>query len=257
MSATRTCYAKYLGDCGGGISREHYLSAGILEILNDTRQLAVRGYPFLDGAEMRLAPAALQARVLCRRHNSELSGLDEIAVKLFRWVQSVQRGTWTRDRLAVDGVCLERWALKLYVGLLASGQGATTDGTRLPSDPFPSLVDIVFGRNLLPPGAGLHYTLAKGEVHERRSTGVTFRPWSNLSFEPAAIDVDINGLRFICSFDPAFEVATRHYRPAEIRITSPSWSRPKRLVFAWPGAHRGATITLDARWHRGERNRPA
>jgi len=249
MSATRTCYAHHLGNCHGGITGEHYLSESILEILNETRQLTVRGYPFLQGAEECLPPAALKAKVLCAHHNSALSPLDDVAVRLFRWMHSIERGTWTRDRLVIDGPRLELWMLKLYAGLLASGQGAAADGMPLPAAVPVDLVDVLFGRSCLPEQAGLHFALTEGEMHRRVGTGVTFRPWSNLALQPAAIDIDINGLRFVCRFDPNFDVSTRHHRPAEIRIKASAWAKPKRLQLEWPG-HRGATISIDASWRR-------
>lgn len=256
-SAIRSCYAAVLGDCEGGLSAEHYLTAAILEVLNADRKMVTRGYPFLRGETKSLPPAALTAKVLCRKHNSQLSVLDDTALRVFTWARTIETGGWLRDRVEVDGALLERWMLKLHAGLLASGQAITADKTALPTDVPRVLVDALFRGATLPDGAGLYFALTLGEQHERTGTGVTFKPWSNLALEPAAIDIDINGLRFVCSVDAGFKVSARHFHPSEIRIRAASWAKPKRLVLAWPAGVRGAAITVDASWRRLDERRSA
>jgi hypothetical protein len=118
----RECWARVLGGCGGGLSREHYFSR--------------TSYP--DGAEVRLpgwsehrkvSAASLTARILCAKHNPALSELDEFA-NAFRCVSAemVKREAersahperaWGPYRFTLPGLLFERWTFKVALNLMA------------------------------------------------------------------------------------------------------------------------------------------
>ena len=60
------CYMAATADCGGGLSREHYISRGLI----DGPELRVRGMSWQAEEVARYSPDNLVARILCRRHNS-------------------------------------------------------------------------------------------------------------------------------------------------------------------------------------------
>ena len=77
------CFAVHLGDCSGGISKEHYVSRSVLAIAGNTVQ--VSGFPWQEPDEpLEIGIGALTSRILCSHHNSELSPLDETASKFLR-----------------------------------------------------------------------------------------------------------------------------------------------------------------------------
>ncbi len=123
-TGSRECYAAPLGGCSGGLSREHYISAAVLR--------EVGGKVWIEGAARTPAAAygvdALAAKVLCRHHNNQLSSLDAVAADAFRIMREFQTAfdagaTRTESQSAtVNGYALERWMLKLALGMLAARQ---------------------------------------------------------------------------------------------------------------------------------------
>jgi len=93
---------------------------------------------------MQLPPDAFAARVLCRRHNSALAGLDDIAVHLFNAFDDSAPTNRGETRLYFfNGHDLERWILKLLCGLKSSGNlNAEGDDDRLVPRRW---VDVLFG----------------------------------------------------------------------------------------------------------------
>jgi hypothetical protein len=77
------CYATVLDDCGGGMSREHYISRSLLEIFTGHTPI-VTGFPWQRaGEQLRTTAANLATNVLCETHNNALSPLDERAGEFF------------------------------------------------------------------------------------------------------------------------------------------------------------------------------
>jgi hypothetical protein len=88
--ANRRCYARALNHCSEQISKEHYLSRGVLRQLaasgpTNTVRMSGLGLPAGD-----LPPDQVgQAKILCGRHNSALSALDTTGARLFRALREV------------------------------------------------------------------------------------------------------------------------------------------------------------------------
>lgn len=115
-------------DCGGGLSREHYISRGLIS----GPELRVRGMPWQQEEVARYSPDNLVARILCRRHNSAMSPLDAHAIRFFLAVEAAlehaQRRSLSRKSQfhMTSGDGLELWAMKTLASLYASGIGFTT-----------------------------------------------------------------------------------------------------------------------------------
>lgn len=77
--ATEGCYLASSQNCGGALSREHYISRALI----DRSEVFVRGMPWQKEEVQRFSPDNLTAKILCRRHNSALSPLDEHAKRFF------------------------------------------------------------------------------------------------------------------------------------------------------------------------------
>ena len=123
------CYAGFLGECDGGISREHYISKKVLDVLalggtlNVAQQTAGKvHYEYTSGVETVAA-----AKVLCKKHNSFLSALDSHAGDFFTSVYHCTRGgiqgliDFSQFKTDLSGRLIEKWLLKMACGAIASG----------------------------------------------------------------------------------------------------------------------------------------
>lgn len=122
------CYMAATADCSGGLSREHYISRGLI----DGPELRVRGMPWQREEVAHYSPDNLAARILCRRHNSALSPLDAHAIRLFLALEeglkhAQRRSLSSRSRFFMtSGDGLELWAMKTLASLYASQIDFTT-----------------------------------------------------------------------------------------------------------------------------------
>lgn len=132
-------------NCCDKISSEHYISESILQQI---RPFTVRGLPGRLDNMKDVPPAALTANVLCKRHNSSLSSLDQAAGRSFSKIIDAEkhlrcRGTVERQarHFLVDGYALELWAIKSlaamhFAGVSKVGGNPTKSGTHFDADDF-------------------------------------------------------------------------------------------------------------------------
>src|SRR3972149_5105096 len=73
------CWAESLGDCDGGISREHIVSKSLFV----SSYVDVKGFEWCKEETERIGLASLTKKVLCRKHNSQLSKIDSAAAHAF------------------------------------------------------------------------------------------------------------------------------------------------------------------------------
>lgn len=161
------CWAAALGDCSRVMSREHVISQGVFT----DEKLHVEGVPWLGTNQGRqLGKRALTARVLCKRHNEQLSSLDTTAGQLsgaLRALYASQRTT----TFSLDGWLYERWCLKVLLNVCTSGWA--TGRVAFPAQEF---VEATFGRRRLNDGAGLYLL----DEYSGRDTGGDRFQWNIL-----------------------------------------------------------------------------
>jgi hypothetical protein len=128
------CYLRSTHDCSEDISREHYISANILEQLGSS--ISVIGFPFLAPNETNsFAIDNLTSKILCRRHNEALSPLDQEAEIFFRELSlslsDLEKApSRTHNIHLASGSALELWMLKTACGMYFS-RIAAKDNVRL------------------------------------------------------------------------------------------------------------------------------
>jgi len=113
-NAVDRCYLKSTLDCGGNISREHYISEGVLKQLNENNVLQADGLLWIDGTA-NLPTSAFTSKILCEKHNSLLSMFDDTAIKFFKLLTEFENAF--KDPHAVPksevylfaGEDIERW----------------------------------------------------------------------------------------------------------------------------------------------------
>jgi hypothetical protein len=163
------CYLASTSDCSMKISAEHYISRSVLEAIG-TDVAAIAGAPWLrDGEQKAIGINNLTAKILCSRHNSALSGLDDAAGIFFKKLQAIhadfQRKSLSRKRsfVILSGEALELWMLKLACGLFYS-KNAAEDGARLVVDHHlnEKLVQEAIFQSLWHDGCGLYMKAPQG-----------------------------------------------------------------------------------------------
>ena len=202
--------------------------------------MTVSGMRAARGTSVSLPIPVLTANILCTRHNERLSSLDALAADFF---DSTQRnpptGTFVTNnghRLRTfSGPRLERWFLKLAIGLLASRNGTfpeQPDRWRPPTN----LVRVLFGHESMPTPQGLYAAAinAKG-VHLR----VKF--WRN-GDGLAAMECGLGGVGFILLLSPTARPNVRAlFRPSEFLRTG---ATSESVMLRWPELHSAERVTI-------------
>lgn len=225
---TQGCYAESLRDCDGrALSREHYISEALLERFG--KGFTVDGFPWLSTAR-KMTPKALQAKILCERHNNALSSLDATIARFYDVLAGAHKGINVGSH-EFDGSDIERWALKVLLGLAMSGNLRGVDGRRARAYDLPAqYLRILFAEEEMPAGCGLYYV---GDPIGNVDAGlldisVNHYPLDHGNAgEVFGITIKLLRFQFVVSVMARIEVETQRvwYRPGEFRLGTPSFGR--------------------------------
>lgn len=239
-----SCYARSLADCGGERSREHYISQSLLNYLNLKNELRVRGLPWLKAEAQGIPPSAFAARILCKRHNSALSGLDAIAVRLFKaFDEEGAAGSGQQLIYLFSGHDLERWLLKILCGITCS------KSLSLEVDADTSIPEywlrILFGEAEFPDQQGLYVCKSRGYIFEG-PRGLQLRAITG-SGRLTGMGLWICGYELILSMSGfrsrVFDGREVAYRPLEFFATGDQFE--KSILLSWSGAADLGTISVN------------
>ena len=233
----RKCFARALGDCSKSISREHFFSQGVLELVGETLHVSA---PCFRPDGKSLKATALASNILCTRHNNALSPLDALAKKFFRFAL----GRTEHEALIIRGTDLEKWLLKLMCGLIATGHGETSTGVKIVGlQPPLAALHTLFGALDLPPGGGLRVLEKPGRsLVDAMSVHILA---SETQAEGVAVRLKYVELLFtIPPLPDKLDDGTRlHYRPSSVGIDLDGVYREVHL--GWPeGNHVGLRFNL-------------
>lgn len=241
------CYASGLQDCSPRLSREHYISESILEVLHQEARedFRISGFPWQpQGGKLSVPPNALTAKVLCERHNSSLSGLDSIALRLFRAFDDKDAAHSGRKVLHIfNGHDIERWFLKVLCGLASSGNLPFDRPTK--TEVLPHWTEILFGFSEFERGQGLYICR---EIGERLSgpRGVAVGGIGQVD-RLVGISALLCGVEIVLMMEPLQErrLFGRNYlyRPMELYTVGPDFE--KSVCFTWEGPADHGTISLE------------
>jgi hypothetical protein len=111
---SRECWASALGDCAGGISREHVVSDGIF----DSEAITAYGLSWCKDHPVQISLSSAVSKILCRRHNERLSTFDAEAARLSHFLSAnVLDDPMGDAQITLRGDLLEKWALKTFINL--------------------------------------------------------------------------------------------------------------------------------------------
>jgi hypothetical protein len=239
-----SCYAGPLGDCNSKRSREHYISESLLHHLNRNNSLTISGFPWIEGEQQVLPPSALAARVLCERHNTALSPLDAIALRLFEAFDEEGAECSGQQLLYLfSGNDLERWLLKILCGMSCS--------RNLPLDRDADLsipqywFDILFGNAEFPSEQGLYVCKSRGHCFEGprglQLRAITGRGrLTGMGFLVCGYELILSMSGFSSRSFDGREVA---YRPLEFYTTGRDFE--KSVILSWEGTADLGTVSLE------------
>ncbi|HEY6458581.1 MAG TPA: hypothetical protein VIY73_00480 [Polyangiaceae bacterium] len=214
------------------------------------------GFPWQREERQRVGVAALTANILCGRHNTVLSPIDNQGARLFRTVrrieESLQGGDGAQGVYLFPGVDIERWMLKALMGLCSAGAARTPDGIPLPWVPPERWLRILYGESSFPYTWGLY-------VEGRVGAAQMFSP-GHVRISPLTTDGEIGGtvvefvgVRFILVMRDARRkggAIDDHaiYHPGELLFVDESTGTRHSLCFAWPSRHDATQVLLN--WNR-------
>lgn len=219
------CWASSLGDCTEKLSREHVVSQALF--LGE--QVTVQGFPWCRNEAKKIGLSSLTAKILCRKHNSDLSQLDSAGARAFETLREMMRLSnvravlkprrWTVERYLVDGPSLERWFLKTLINLAFEGEyciGRHSPGAGQPSRP---LVEISFGARKFEGHAGLYNVVHVGQ-HIQSDDTVIFAPLINEQRFISGGLFCFRGFRYFLSL----EAESRPILPKGVGLPNEDWS---------------------------------
>lgn len=245
-----------MNDCGRGLSREHFISEGILRRLNtpapgqNEGALRVVGLPWLEkGVPQSLPPTALASRILCDRHNSALSPLDTVAGRFFDRLEAAvifrdePEGETSNALSIFSGLDVERWMLKLLCGLAASGNMSFSRDPQMSFAIPNEWLEILFEDERFPDGQGFYAHADLGHQFET-VRGVLVRPLA-YDHRLAGLRLSMQGVEFLLNMLPPELAHPRlresyMYRPLELHFTIPAGEHS--IALYWEPPHGRGTI---------------
>lgn len=150
------------------MSREHLVSDSLFV----DEEVIAHGLPWCKDQPKKIGLASLTARILCTRHNSLLSPIDDAGAGAFDVIRKMRElgrvrrkmkpTIWHVVKYSVDGPGLERWFLKTLINLTFEGGYPIGRESAQPGRPSEHLVHIAFGRRKFEERAGLYSVIHPG-----------------------------------------------------------------------------------------------
>ena len=192
----KNCWANTLGNCSNKRSLEHLISQNLF----DSRTIKIQGFDWCkEEKEIGLANAG--RKILCTKHNSELSHLDSEAGKFMDALmhateisqkrKKLKPKKWSIHRATVDGYLIERWFIKTFINISLND----IDKCAIPLN---EMVNVVYGNKTLSKNTGLYVSAAVGDdVKIERS--FSFKPLWKHKVLVAGI-FEFSGYEFVIAF---------------------------------------------------------
>jgi hypothetical protein len=238
-----------LADCSTDISREHFLSASIIDSLSSTDPLLVSGLPWLEGEEKELSANSLASKMLCSRHNHALSSLDGAALQFIETLSRIHqvRSAEPSSRadlivLIINGHDLERWCMKVLVGALYSGNASLLKSSEKGRPPKEEWIEYLFGERGSPRSGGFH-VISPHEAPPTATKYVAIWPLARQG-RPVGLVVQAHRFSFAAVFDPIHLSALPEgkFRPTQMVVETPSGTQT--ILLSWEHGGCGEGIGL-------------
>lgn len=235
-SLNNRCYASSLNNCSGKVTREHYISSGILNLIGN--RLQTKGFSWLKGSVKNLCSKALTSNILCEHHNNVLSELDDTAISFFSTLQRFDKelginNLTKNEKQIFSGHMIERWFVKLYLGLHWGGHL----DSKLSHVEF-YLLENLFLDKRLPNHFGLYFGSSLG-TKMTTYNGLSITTYTSQTMDVCAMTCEIVGFPFHMSIRPGklggvgLIDAPAQYHPIGIVFKNHDHSVSKEITFTW------------------------
>ena len=187
------CYANVLGNCEGPLSREHFVSKSVLTLIagGEDNTLSVGGFNWIPKGESKeLHPNSLASRILCKKHNEDLSKLDAEALKFFRFLHhehDIKEET-------VDGLLIEKWMLKCAFGISMVGNKSNSESTVIIEE---EMISLIFNEKQIEEPRGLFFEANQPKVKLQAKAEAALIPRGDVV---ALFDLKVFNLNFFYNF---------------------------------------------------------
>jgi hypothetical protein len=145
----------------------------------------MEGFPFCQGRPVTIPKSQFKSNILCRKHNNQLSPVDQVGGSVFDALAGITAGTLVTKRKC-NGSLFERWLLKTLINF-------ELIMTNFDAMPPLELVDRAFGKRPFLDGSGLFYMGREGLYIPSEEGHVTYM---RLTYENQN---DIRGGLFLCN----------------------------------------------------------
>jgi hypothetical protein len=133
--------------------------------------IQVQGFPWCR-EPVQIGVSSLTAKILCVRHNNELSPIDDAGAHAFdvfreaRRISNVRENMksrlWNVVRHKINGPAFERWCLKTLINIACNGGLPIGRDSVVAGRPSERLVRIAFGLESFQGRAGLYFVVRQG-----------------------------------------------------------------------------------------------
>lgn len=273
----KKCYARSLMDCCSKISREHYISESVLQVIGKKKDLLASGFPQQEpNVEELMSTNSLASKILCQRHNSALSPLDADAKRLVATLRAFDRrfgvlpspkgfgnsvSLQSNEFELFNGHNIERWMLKTLCGFLASKNVRIKGKKIIEFQIKHSWLEILFGMQPSPNGCGLYVIPSTTYTYDsfgftplifekRINEAVDYTPIIKLEDRTNVYvhgaQLEITGFKFLLSVTglmPDEYKPIKQYRPLKLVFTD--GSSYKVIHFGWNDPSLKQVVTLE------------
>lgn len=198
------CYASALGGCSTKVSGEHYFSKSILEQIH--LKPIVESAVHKGSSDGRYGISSLIANVLCTKHNSELSALDNGASRMYRALHGFEDDAKAR-----------------------AGGVAKINSLRKEAE----MLSVMFGGASMPLGWGLYMAVPGRPVGAPASFGVEPRTNPETG-ELMQLVAWLQAIEFWLCLGIPSPVQQEQYRPGGLRLSEAGTERQLELRLTWP-----------------------
>lgn len=231
------CFLNIDDQCGGGISREHIVSEGLLGELSECKAIRIRGAQWTGNELREVSINSLASKILCQRHNTALSGLDDSATRFFRVLRDLhttppRRVPLKPARYWFNGFDLERWLVKVAIGA-ARAKYSSKDALLMPKH----LTRYLLGLEPLEPPLGMYVSTVDewDRISVERSITEFTSYYVRASRFLSGLGVRLFGWTFVIWLDrqdPEARTPLGGRRPRGVRIVG-AQGTPAQVRFDW------------------------
>lgn len=190
----------------------------------------------MDGP-LELSKDDIKSGILCERHNVYLSPFDSAICQLCDALEDWQNGREVGTRTTCGGD-LERWALKMVAGFVASGNVGRTDGMPVGKNaPRVEWLRIIFQNVPFPEGCGFYFS--KRPLDKVNTAGLSVRFQTAPDGETMIGAIELIGVTFIASVWKPTDAAGFRYRPRGFQLGDKGV-----IELYWEGSHSSDMIPL-------------